>query len=384
MRGSKYEWGGAGSGKWRLRVYVGLDAQKKPVQVSRNFIGGARAAENALRKLVEETGKTTVERDAKLSTLFEAWLGHIAPRRTPQTIQGYQSKVRSRLDPALGKIRLDQLKVQDLDRQYARWEKEGLAPATIRQLHVLISGALEQAVKWGWRQDNPAKRATPPTLHHRPMGAMTPADLRVLVDQAERFDPAVAAAIALAALTGARRGELCSLRWSDVNMDSATLTISDAVSELVGGGWRVGDTKTHQSRRLALDTVALGVLRARRAAQENLAAMVGVRLVADPWVLSRHANGGEPMRPDWLSHAFIQVRDRVGMKWRFHDLRHWAATVAISSGVDVRTVAGRLGHANPATTLRVYAGFVEATDQVAAGVLGAAFTGPLELEAGDS
>ncbi|WP_448937135.1 hypothetical protein, partial [Escherichia coli] len=93
----------------------------------------------------------------------------------------------------------------------------GLAPATVRQYHAIVSAALSQAVKWGWIDRNPAARATPPQIRHRATTTLTSADLRTMLKAAEeRQDEILATAIALAALTGARRGELCGLRWSDV------------------------------------------------------------------------------------------------------------------------------------------------------------------------
>jgi integrase len=87
--------------------------------------------------------------------------------------------------------------------------------------------------------------------------------------------------------------------------------------------------------------------------------------------------GPEPVSPDRIGYWWRRARSLAGIdsKWRLHDLRHWSATVAIGQGHDVRTVAGRLGHANPAMTLRVYAHAFAAADQAVAASLGEALKG---------
>ena len=93
-----------------------------------------------------------------------------------------------------------------------------------------------------------------------------------------------------------------------------------------------------------------------------------------PWMFGL---GPEPVNPDRIGWWWRRSRALAGIdaKWRLHDLRHWSATVAIGQGHDVRTVAGRLGHANPAMTLRVYAHAVAAADQAVAASLGEVLRG---------
>jgi integrase len=94
-------------------------------------------------------------------------------------------------------------------------------------------------------------------------------------------------------------------------------------------------------------------------------------LADDPYLFSLDPDCYRPWAPDRVTKMFVSLRDRIGLKrLRLHDLRHFAATRLLAAGVPIRTVSGRLGHANAATTLGVYAHFVEASDQVAADVMG--------------
>jgi integrase len=113
----------------------------------------------------------------------------------------------------------------------------------------------------------------------------------------------------------------------------------------------------------------------RRQHQDHYAKEVGVAMVADPFVLSRSGDGSTPCLPDGITGGYSRVANRLGIKSHFHELRHFAATAAIAGGMDVRTVAGRLGHADRSVTLRVYAHAMEQRDRELAGLLGSAVFG---------
>jgi integrase len=103
----------------------------------------------------------------------------------------------------------------------------------------------------------------------------------------------------------------------------------------------------------------------------ELAKAVGTDVGPDAFVFSPEPDGAVPYRPDTVTGFFIRVRDGLGLRGlRLHDLRHFTATQLIGAGVDVRTVAGRLGHSDPSVTLRVYAHVLEEHDRAAAAVMG--------------
>jgi integrase len=209
---------------------------------------------------------------------------------------------------------------------------------------------------------NPADRATPPGLTRTTVSAPTVTDVQRLIAAAEESSPILALAIVLGAVTGARRGELCALRWSDVNWERRVLTIARSLTD-VGRVTTEGPTKTHQRRDIALDDALLVLLTKRRADQEAYAAIVGTSLVPDPFILSPVATGGSPFIPDTLTDYYKRTANQLGIETHFHERRHFAATTASGAAADVRTVAGRLGHADASVTLRVYAHALEARDR---------------------
>jgi integrase len=121
---------------------------------------------------------------------------------------------------------------------------------------------------------------------------------------------------------------------------------------------------------LSLDDSLAAYLAKRHAEQEAYAQLVGTRLVKDAFILSPVADGSAPYMPDRLTDNFRNLAKRAGLRTHLHQLRHYSASVAIASGSDVRTVAGRLGHAQASTTLNIYAHVIEARDQQLASLLG--------------
>jgi integrase len=136
-------------------------------------------------------------------------------------------------------------------------------------------------------------------------------------------------------------------------------------------------TKTHASRRISLDQETLSSLGSQRSRNEERAQAVDTKLPAKAYVFSDSADGSVPRRPNRVTHAFIYLCDEVGVAGvGLHDLRHFAATRLLAAGIPVNTVAGRVGHANAATTLNVYGHFLESSDESAAQVLGSLLDSP--------
>jgi len=194
--------------------------------------------------------------------------------------------------------------------------------------------------------------------------------VRSVIEAAEGRDPRLAALLILGALTGMRRGELCALRWSDIDLERGELEGSRSVI-VVPGGLSEKSTKTDRSRPVALDEVGVALLVQYRARVDEWASESGAAIADDALVFSPHVDGAIPLRPDNVTGFFIRVRDGLGLEGvRLHDLRHFTATQLIGAGVDVRTVAGRLGHSDPSLTLRVYSHVIEERDRAAAAILG--------------
>ena len=297
---------------------------------------------------------------------------------SPRTVSTTRQYMETAIIPGIGAIPAAKLTAADLDRFYRQLLKHGAghgpyAPATIRRVHGIVRRALTQGVRWGWISNNPATAASPPRVSAKELTPPTPEQLVHLFRVADETDPTLATFILLAASTGARRGELIALRWSDCDLDRGVLTIERGIvladGELIEQG-----TKTHQNRRVTLDTDTATALGDHRKRAEGAAHSVGSAITSESFIFSHEVDGSAPWRPDSTTRAFRMVCEKAGVSGvRLHDLRHYVATRLLASGIDVRTVAGRLGHRNPATTLNVYAHFVPEADEEAASALAAVF-----------
>jgi integrase len=311
------------------------------------------------------TGNETVGELLDMFAEHSASLG-----RSPTTLRKYQSTVEAVIRPELGKIRLSKLTARDLDRLYAKLTAKGNKPSTVRRVHALIGAALHQAERWQLVDRNVSRQATPPPVHAAEITAPDPTEVQRIIAAAEEIEPTFAALLFLAALTGARRGELCALRWDDLDTKVGVLRIARSIYDKAGGGWGEKSTKTHAARRVGLDELGLEVLRRHRAAVDSLAALLGVTVANDSFMFSRSPAGAEPLRPDVLTKFTKRVATKAGVDTHLHALRHFSATQAISAGFDPVTVAARLGHADSSITMRVYSHAVESRDRELAASLG--------------
>jgi len=356
-------------------------------QMQRTFRGTEAAARKELKGwMPEEVDElpVAVDNGRTFGDLLTKWLAHITKRgRTPKTIDEARREIETRIRPRLGDIPITDLGAEDLDSAYSEWLSEGLASSSVHRHAAVISAALTQGVKWGWLDTSPATKATAPTAKSD-RKLVTPSKEQVgkLIRAAESDDPMMAAAVAIAFVTGCRRGELCALRWSDVDFKMMEIESGDpgeiAIVRIGRSLSQVGDslvekaTKTGRERAVMVDQGSAALLRRHQAWQHELSARAESPLVANPYVLSNNANAGRPVRPSVITDRFMALRTEAKVLGvRFHDLRHATATQMLAAGVDPATVSKVLGHASTKMTLDVYASALPAGAVKAASVMGA-------------
>ncbi len=240
----------------------------------------------------------------------------------------------------------------------------------------MLRTALQQGVRWGWLSTNPAANATQPRSTQHDAVLPSPADVLHLVETSAKVNWALPYFLRLAAVTGARRGELCALRWKHVDHEHRELTISRAIVQLATKPLIEKDTKTHQDRRIGLDVGTLALLWELREKQEERAAKFGATIADTAYLFSHEIDASKPWMPNYVTLAFGRLAKELNLTGlRLHDLRHFVATLMLAGGQDVETVNGRLGHANAATTLTIYAKFLHASDHRAAEFMGGLLDG---------
>ena len=166
--------------------------------------------------------------------------------------------------------------------------------------------------------------------------------------------------------TGARRGELCALKRSHYDASTRVLSIPTSVSGS-RQTMREKDTKTHQQRRVALGAETATLLDEMLERQDKTAKKLAVRLRGNAYLFSNDPDCSRPLVPDTVTQRYDRLAKRLGIVTTFHKLRHYNATELIAAGVDLRTVAGRLGHGGGGvTTLKAYAAWVADAGRAAA------------------
>lgn len=386
--------------RYQVAVCLGRDPITKRYRytyASAKTYEKAKEERDKLIKRVEEGREPDIK--ATVNVVLDRWLA--VAELAVSTRDTYRSYIDKRIRPVLGDmpVRTLEHRVDMLDQFYAHLRRcgrlcdgrrsmehrtavphecdercrphvcQGASPRTIRQIHSILRRALSFAVKWGWMERNPAELATLPKLAPSDISPPEPEKAAVLVDAAWEFAPDLGVFVWLAMVTGARRGELCVLRWSDVRFEDADLLI--ARSYVVRKGNKVvKETKTQQRRRLALDPATVKVLKEHWERCAKRAEQAGESLQEDGYVFHRDCSGEDAWLPDTVSHQFGRIASNAGIPCRLHDLRHYSATQMIASGVDLRTVAGRLGHSGGGSiTLKVYSHWTRPADQHAAEVL---------------
>ena len=370
-----------GQRSWELRVHNGRDALTgRKTYVQKTVHGTKREAETELGRFVTEVGDGahSSTKSTSVGELLEQWFSHNEADWSPTVVNSYRRIIDRQLVPRFGRTPLRRLTTADIDLFYAQLRKRGgarggpLAPASVKRVHAVLRRALAQAVKWGLITINPAVNASPPREPRHEVSPPDPADVARLIAHADETNPPLGCFLRLAATSGARRGELCALRWKHVDVDKGALLIERSIVENGKGELVEKDTKTHSARRLRLDAGTVDRLQQHRAEREGYGTALRRIVHADDFVFSLDPAGRTPWRPGYVTLAFCRLRDDLALPGvRLHDLRHFAATILLSGGKDVKTVSGRLGHANAATTLGVYAHFIEAADADAAEHLGA-------------
>ncbi len=363
---------------WELRAYAGRDPiTGRPRYVSRTFRGGKRDAGKALTQFVAEIDVKGTQADLSVDGLLTSHIDHLEQRgRGARTIEGYRGIARGVAADRVGRRQLSEVGPKDFDDFYDRLRSRGLSPSTVQRYHALLGGAFQQAMKWGWASRNVVRLATPPTVPRQSRTVPTPEVVAALLRAAvESRNPENHVAFRLLAATGARRGEVCGLRWSSVDLDERTIWIRHAVARLVSGELIEKDPKSHQTRQVSIDPTTCQVLRDHREYQLSIASQVGCALRSDAFVIAdlvADPTGGVPVRPDRLTQAFKRLTDRVpgAADVRLHDLRHWYATTQLDAGESLPAVAARIGD-HVETLAKVYAHRGHRSDRAAADELGA-------------
>ncbi len=336
---------------------------------ARRFVYGAtpRAVEQRLAKLQQQaaqTGGIPAPGRRTVNDLLDQWLDTARPTLRPKTIAGYAEAADRYVRPVLGRVPLARLRPEQLQALYASLQARGLRREPL-QVHRLLHRALRFAVLWRWLPENPADRVLRPTYHPPRREVWTGEQARAFLQgtQAHRFH----ALWTLLAYTGLRLGECLALCWQDVDLDAGQLVVRQTVARIKGQAV-IGAPKTQAgARAVTLPAEALAALRRQRSRQAAWRLAAGGDWQDTGAVFT--GRRGQLLFAHDVQRRTREQCERLGLPALTpHGLRHVHASLLLAAGVPVPDVSRRLGHANPAITMRVYAHALGADLRAAAAI----------------
>lgn len=327
---------------WRAR-YMGADGREH----SKSFVL-KQDAERWLRSQLSALDRGLwVDPSAGTITFGEwsaVWLEGLAGLK-PKTKATYTEVMRNIVVPTFGDMEIRHINPSRVREWIAGLSARGLSPSRIRQARTLLKACLEVAVDDGRLGRNPVANVKGPRSRPREQRFLTAQQLTSLAACAEEMQAGSGLLVEVLGWAGIRWGEAVALRQGAVNVLGRRLTIRESATE-VDGTLVFGTPKSHRSREVVVP---------RRLAHK----MAGTFILGEPDRLVFTTASGEPLRgSNWRMRVFRPALRASGldMALRPHDLRHTAASLAISGGASVKVVQRQLGHSSPAVTLNTYTG----------------------------
>jgi integrase len=372
---------------YRVRVSCGYDLNGKQIFKSATFRPDPnltpKQEEKALNNFVLEFEKKVatgqvLDGNIHFADFAEKWFHDYAEvQLAPKTVARYKALM-GRINAAIGNIKLDKIQPHHLISFYKNLAEDGmniktggkLSERTIQHHHRLISAILNTAVQWQVIFANPTQRVKPPKVTQKEVSYLDEIQTKEVIHLLEDEPIKYKTVIILAIYSGLRRGELCGLKWEDINFNDQILSVRRSVQALPDMGLIEKLPKTNSSiRTMKLSNEAIILLKEYKKWQAEQRIKLGDIWVNNDYLFTQW--NGEVMHPDTLTGYFSKFakRNNLPKGISLHSLRHTNATLLIAGGMPIRTVAGRLGHAQTSTTTNIYAHALQSADAKSAEVL---------------
>jgi len=327
-----------------------------------------------LAELQVEVEKGAYIKPKKRITLGEwlnEWLnGYVKTNCSSRTLDGYRSILGHHVIPILGMIPLAQLQPQHIQQYYAQSLSDGrtdgkgtLSSRSVLHIRRVVFQALNYAVRQGLLIRNPAQFVDPPRAKKPKMKTFTPEEVVRLFSVAEHipYYPIICTAVK----TGLRQAKLLGLRWRDLDLDLASLSVTQVLYKRRGICQFKEPKSKGSRRRLDLPPSLALFLRQYKAGRETDNLFLGRVLNGDDLIVGNV--DGAPRDPGTLTHSFARIARRAGLPGtRFHDLRHTFASLMLLAGIHPKVVSEMLGHSSVAFTLDTYSHVVPGIQKAAA------------------
>ncbi len=365
---------------WQLQVYTGQIKDGKREKILRTVKGSTKRLDSngkpippkivkdALTELLYsvQKGNYTPPGRTTLAEWLHKWLdGYVKTNCSERTLEGYTCIVNNHLIPALGQIRLKQLRSQDIQEYYSK-SLENLSSRSVHHQHRVLSQALKYCVRQGYLGRNPAELVDPPTPRGATMRTLTAEEVEALLKATTEssYYPIYYTAVS----SGLRQAELLGLRWRDIDLNMMSISVSQVLYIKKGIAQFKQPKTTHSRRSVAMTPKLATFLREYKKQRENFWLDSGRPLKLDDLVFTDIK--GEPIDGTTLSHAFSKEAIKTGLGHvRFHDLRHTFASLMLQRGAKPKVISEALGHASVGFTMDVYSHIIEGMQKDAMALL---------------
>ena len=347
--------------KYRVCFDYGIDREGRRIRKYRTF-DTKRDANRALNehKVKMDKGTQVMPSEYAFAQWLDYWYDNIiVPQIEETTAYGYRGMIENYLKPQLGEIRLQKLTARDIQ-QYYTWlmDEKKLSPNTVIKHHNLLTNTLNAAERQEYITKNPMRAVSPPKKRQREAKFYTPEQLGILL--AKAVGTRLELPVFICAYLGLRRGELCGLRWSDVDLGHQTITIENTRTQAGKKEIEKGTKTASSTRTLYLPDTLCDMLKAAKEHQQACRAEYKNAYDDNDYVIVME--DGKPFRPNYLSELFGKfLADNDLPKIVLHELRHTFASLSNQAGIPAYNIGKALGHSTPATTQKIYTHLLDQT-----------------------
>ena len=347
-----------GARLWLVRIFLGRDPSTGRRKYHNKSVRGAKKdAQQYLTAALRERdlGSFAKPSSEPLGAYLDRWLETAAkPKLKARTYRDYETLLKRYVRPSLEGRPLARVTPLEVQAVYGKIMEKGLSARTVRYTHAVLRSALQQAVKWRLLAYNPADSVELPRQSRKEIQVLSTEQTRALLRAASKDRNG--ALFALAVTAGPRPSEYLALKWTDLNLNAGTIVVARSLEWLQGGSWQFAETKRSRSRRtIKLQTHVIEALKKHKAAQEMTRVEMSGRWT-DNGLIFTTRTGGPLNERNLAQRDFVRILSAAKLPTDVHlyDLRHTAATLALSAGVSPKVVSEMLGHASAAFTLDVY------------------------------
>lgn len=333
---------------------------------------GAERKRTELIVALEKSG-LAADTDTTVAEYLDSYIDsrEMSESLEPSTIYDYRKDAKQ-IKSYLGSCRLADVNIGLIEAWMAKMTSDGYSPRTTTKAFRLLKQLLKHAVACDLLAKNPADYCKPPKRVKPKINALDREERSRMLELAYEAEPSpLALAIDIGLTTGMRRGEICALRYGDLN-DDGTITVQRAISHGRGGTYVKGPKTPGSRRTLPLNEHLGAVLAALKADAEKACTIWGWEC-DEMYILGSRGPNSKYYNPDRLTKDFRAFCEMNGFEHKFADLRHTFATYMIAQGADASTVASLMGHSTVSMTLNVYASADPQAKREAAKLVAGAF-----------